>query len=81
MVPLHPKINVLIKGEEGTISYPLTPDEYVLKDVGEENADKFCEQGLGILDIPGKKWILGDTFLRRYYSIYDWCVAITYILG
>ena len=23
------------------------------------------------MDIPGKKWILGNTFLRRYYSIYD----------
>merc|ERR1711865_299988 len=23
------------------------------------------------MDTPGKKWVIGDTFLRRYYSIYD----------
>jgi len=30
-----------------------------------------CEPGVGIMDVPGKKWVLGDTLLRRYYSIYD----------
>jgi len=30
-----------------------------------------CEPGLGVMDVPGRKWVLGDTFLRRYYSIYD----------
>jgi len=30
-----------------------------------------CDPGIGVLDVPGRKWILGDTFLRRYYSIYD----------
>merc|ERR1711879_724171 len=30
-----------------------------------------CEPGIGVMDVPGKKWVLGDTFLRRYYSIYD----------
>lgn len=30
-----------------------------------------CEPGIGIMDVPGKKWVLGDTLLRRYYSIYD----------
>jgi hypothetical protein len=30
-----------------------------------------CDPGIGIMDVPGKKWVLGDTFLRRYYSIYD----------
>lgn len=30
-----------------------------------------CEPGVGIMDVPGKKWVLGNTLLRRYYSIYD----------
>eukprot|EP00747_Dinoflagellata_sp_TGD_P168190 gnl/TRDRNA2_/TRDRNA2_193994_c0_seq1.p1 gnl/TRDRNA2_/TRDRNA2_193994_c0~~gnl/TRDRNA2_/TRDRNA2_193994_c0_seq1.p1 ORF type:complete len:501 (+),score=93.87 gnl/TRDRNA2_/TRDRNA2_193994_c0_seq1:95-1597(+) len=30
-----------------------------------------CEPGMGVMDVPGKKWVLGDTLLRRYYSIYD----------
>ncbi|CAK0863711.1 unnamed protein product [Prorocentrum cordatum] len=28
-----------------------------------------CEPGFGVMDVPGRKWVLGDTFLRRYYSI------------
>mmetsp|Transcript_54162 Transcript_54162/g.100034 ORF Transcript_54162/g.100034 Transcript_54162/m.100034 type:complete len:518 (-) Transcript_54162:74-1627(-) len=30
-----------------------------------------CEPGIGVMDVPGRKWVLGDTLLRRYYSIYD----------
>lgn len=30
-----------------------------------------CDPGLGVMDVPGRKWVIGDTFLRRYYSIYD----------
>lgn len=30
-----------------------------------------CEPGIGVMDVPGKKWVIGDTFLRRYYSIFD----------
>lgn len=30
-----------------------------------------CDPGLGIMDVPSNKWVLGNTFLRRYYSIYD----------
>lgn len=30
-----------------------------------------CDPGIGVMDVPGRKWVLGNTFLRRYYSIYD----------
>lgn len=30
-----------------------------------------CDPGLGVMDVPGRKCVIGDTFLRRYYSIYD----------
>merc|ERR1719356_47245 len=44
--------------------------------LGEKNAKApevrpLCEPGYGVMDVPGRKWVLGDTFLRRYYSIYD----------
>jgi len=30
-----------------------------------------CEPGLGVMETVGNKWVLGNTFLRRYYSIFD----------
>ncbi|CAK8999207.1 Pepsin II-4 (Pepsin A) [Durusdinium trenchii] len=30
-----------------------------------------CDPEMGVMDVPGRKWVIGDTFLRRYYSIYD----------
>merc|ERR1712039_41410 len=30
-----------------------------------------CEPGVGVMDVPERKWVIGDTFLRRYYSLYD----------
>merc|ERR1711920_532575 len=30
-----------------------------------------CDPGVGVMDTAGKKWVIGDTFLRRYYSIFD----------
>eukprot|EP00392_Amoebophrya_sp_AT5.2_P006214 g6224.t1 len=59
-----PRVDVLIKGNEGTVRYPLTPQEYTLADVDEEDKP-VCELGFGGMDVPGRKWVLGDTFLRR----------------
>merc|ERR1719163_2721779 len=28
-----------------------------------------CEPGIGVMN--GSHWVLGNTFLRRYYSMYD----------
>mmetsp|Transcript_47327 Transcript_47327/g.85464 ORF Transcript_47327/g.85464 Transcript_47327/m.85464 type:complete len:176 (+) Transcript_47327:51-578(+) len=30
-----------------------------------------CVPGIGIMDTTNHRWVIGDTFLRRYYSIYD----------
>lgn len=32
---------------------------------------KRCEPSIGVMDTPGRKWVLGDSFLRRFYSIFD----------
>ena len=51
------------------IRYTLTPKEYVMKVRGS------CETGIGLMDInlpgPHPAMIMGDTFLRSYYSVYN----------
>lgn len=60
-----PPIAVTIAG----VDYPLTARQYVV-----QLADNSCQLGLipfdageGLFDL----WILGDTFLRAYYSVFD----------
>jgi hypothetical protein len=49
--------------------YVLTPQDYVMK------RDGTCKTGIGIMNIQlnmdNPIIILGDTFLRKYYSVYD----------
>merc|ERR1712195_390017 len=63
---LHMKMRD-VNGE--VIKYTLTPKEYVMKVRGS------CETGIGLMDInlpgPHPAMIMGDTFLRSYYSVYN----------
>jgi len=55
--------------EGKTVTYTLTPDDYVMKRDGE------CKTGIAImniqLDMDHPVVILGDTFMRKFYSVFD----------
>ncbi len=60
-------------GSDGSVvDIELTPNDYVNKFFGKESS--FCEYSLLNLDVPaprGPIWVLGDTFFRAYYTVFD----------
>ncbi|KAH7707820.1 ASP-4 protein [Aphelenchoides avenae] len=68
-VPSLPNISLSIGGK----SYTLRPDEYILKisAIGQTA----CISGFQGIDLPpktGELWILGDVFIGRYYTVFDY---------
>ncbi|XRA96643.1 cathepsin D [Pycnococcus provasolii] len=61
-----PTLDVTISGR----TFPLTPKEYVLKVTALGQTQ--CLSGFAGLETPQGLWILGDVFMRRYYTAFDY---------
>jgi len=64
LVPSIPDIIFTING----IDYPLSANDVVIQS---QNICLFTFMGMDI-PMPDPKWILGDVFMRRYYTVFDY---------
>uniref|UniRef100_A0A7S2XET0 Peptidase A1 domain-containing protein n=1 Tax=Lotharella oceanica TaxID=641309 RepID=A0A7S2XET0_9EUKA len=65
---IRPNVHVVLKNEKGEDRiFTLTPDDYILRFQGETVVE--CMSGFQTLDAGF--WILGDVFMRKFYTVFD----------
>lgn len=55
-------------------NYPLSPEDYILR-VSSGGNNEMCLSSFMSIKLPpelGELWIVGDVFLRKYFTVYDW---------
>eukprot|EP01137_Pigoraptor_chileana_P031562 Opistho-2@19560 len=67
-ISTFPSLTFNINGNE----FPITPQQYTMKGQ-DESGNTICQSPFQGLDLSGAgiNWILGDVFLRAYYSVHD----------
>jgi hypothetical protein len=62
-----PDFTVLLENEDGKVrEFALTGKDYIIK------MKQYCVLGFLGLDLGSPKWILGDIFMRKYYTVFDY---------
>lgn len=69
-------ITYILSDDNGEYRFTVEPDFFVLKSqsMRRNGKPKFCRAGFMALDVPkprGPLFILGDVFMRKYYTVFD----------
>jgi len=55
----------------GGHDFPLEPEFYVIKMKDPQSGKEQCQMGMQAVNVGMPIWILGDPFLRKYYTVWD----------